>query len=77
MENESPPYHWRFLEHRLAYRIQELAYGGLKPETLRRLRDLAEESSTVATRSGGGKSQRTGRLLARGSFVNSRASSTA
>ena len=30
---EPPPYNRRFLESRLAYRIQELAYGGLKPET--------------------------------------------
>jgi hypothetical protein len=42
-ESEPPPYNRRFLEHRLAYRIQELAFGGLKPETLRRLRQLAEE----------------------------------
>ena len=42
-ETEPPPYNRRFLEHRLAYRIQELAYGGLKPETLKRLRQLAEE----------------------------------
>jgi hypothetical protein len=42
-ESEPPPYNRRFLEHRLAYRIQELAYGGLKPETLNRLRALAEE----------------------------------
>jgi Protein of unknown function (DUF2924) len=42
-ESEPPPYNRRFLEHRLAYRIQELAYGGLKPETVRLLRDLAEE----------------------------------
>ena len=38
-ESEPPPYNRRFLENRLAYRIQELAYGGLKPETLKRLRD--------------------------------------
>ncbi len=42
-ETEPPPYNRRFLEHRLAYRIQELAYGGLKPETLKRLREIAEE----------------------------------
>ena len=42
-ENEPPPYNRRFLEHRLAYRIQELAYGGLKLETLQRLRALAED----------------------------------
>ena len=41
-DSEPPPYNRRFLEHRLAYRIQELAYGGLKPETRRRLRELAE-----------------------------------
>ena len=39
---EPPPYNRRFLEHRLAYRIQELAYGGLRPETLKRLRELAD-----------------------------------
>lgn len=42
-ETEPPPYNRRFLEHRLSYRIQELAYGGLKPETLKRLRALAED----------------------------------
>ena len=40
---EPPPYNRRFLEHRLAYRIQELAYRGLKPETVKRLRQLGEE----------------------------------
>jgi hypothetical protein len=42
-ETEPPPYNRRFLESRLAYRIQELAYGGLKPETIRRLERLGEE----------------------------------
>lgn len=42
-ETEPPPYNRRFLESRLAYRIQELAYGGLKPETIERLKALAEE----------------------------------
>jgi hypothetical protein len=41
-ETEPPPYNRRFLEHRLAYRIQELAYGGLKPQTVERLRAIAE-----------------------------------
>jgi hypothetical protein len=40
---EPPPYNRRFLESRLAYRIQELAYGGLKPETLARLETLGEQ----------------------------------
>lgn len=42
-ETEPPPFNRRYLESRLAYRIQELAYGGLKPETIRRLEQLGEE----------------------------------
>jgi hypothetical protein len=42
-EREAPPYNRAFLQHRLAYRIQELEYGGLKPETLKRMRRIAEE----------------------------------
>ena len=42
-ESEPPPYNRRFLEHRLAYRIQELTYGGLKPSTVATLRELADE----------------------------------
>jgi Protein of unknown function (DUF2924) len=42
-ETEPPPYNRRLLESRLAYRIQELAYGGLKPETVERLDALAED----------------------------------
>jgi hypothetical protein len=41
-DTEPPPYNRRFLESRLAYRIQELAFGGLKPETVERLTALAE-----------------------------------
>jgi hypothetical protein len=41
--SEPPPYNRRFLESRLGYRIQELAYGGLKPETVERLDALADE----------------------------------
>jgi hypothetical protein len=41
-DTEPPPYNRRFLESRLAYRIQELAYGRLKPETVERLEALAE-----------------------------------
>ena len=41
--SEPPPYNRKFLESRLAYRVQELAYGGLKPETLKRLRELGEQ----------------------------------
>ena len=42
-DTEPPPYSRRFLEGRLAYRIQELAYGGLKRETVERLDALAEQ----------------------------------
>ena len=42
-ETEPPPYNRRFLESRLAYRIQELQYGGLKPETIERLEALGEQ----------------------------------
>jgi hypothetical protein len=38
-----PRYNRRFLESRLAYRLQELAYGGLKPETVRRLGQLGQQ----------------------------------
>jgi hypothetical protein len=44
-ETEPPPYNRRFLESRLAYRIQELAYGGLKPETIERLEAIGEQYS--------------------------------
>jgi hypothetical protein len=42
-EGEPPRYNRVFLESRLAYRIQELAYGGLKPETVERLEALSDE----------------------------------
>lgn len=42
-EREPPLYNRRYLESRLAYRIQELAYGGLKPETIERLEALGDE----------------------------------
>jgi hypothetical protein len=42
-DTEPPPYNRRFLESRLAYRIQELAYGGLKKETIERLEALGEQ----------------------------------
>src|SRR6266436_775245 len=49
-DTEPPPYNRRFLESRLAYRIQELAFGGLKPETLERLAALAEQVAGKPTR---------------------------
>jgi len=38
-----PSYNRRFIESRLAYRLQELAFGGLKPETITRLEALGEQ----------------------------------
>ena len=40
---EAPSFNRRYIESRLAYRIQELAYGGLKPETIKQLRALGEQ----------------------------------
>ena len=40
---EPPGYNRRFLESRLAYRVQELAYGGLKPDVITRLEALGEQ----------------------------------
>src|SRR6202011_2145107 len=45
-ETEPPAYNRRFLESRLAYRIQELAYGGLSRETLERLKAMAKQYTT-------------------------------
>jgi hypothetical protein len=54
-DSEPPPFNRRYLESRLAYRIWELAYGGLKPETIRRLEWLGEELD------GGDRAKRTDR----------------
>jgi hypothetical protein len=40
-DTEPPAYNRRFLESRLAYRIQELAYGGVGRETTERLKAMA------------------------------------
>lgn len=42
-DREPPPYNRRFLESRIAYRIQELAYGGLTDEARERLDAIADE----------------------------------
>ena len=41
--SEPPPFSRTYLQSRLAYRIQELAYGGLKAETVARLEALGEQ----------------------------------
>ncbi len=40
---EPPPFSRTYIQSRLAYRIQELAYGGLKPEIVARLEALGEQ----------------------------------
>jgi hypothetical protein len=40
---EPPPFNRQYLQDRLAYRIQQLAHGGLKPESVARLEALGEK----------------------------------
>ena len=40
---EPPPFSRTYIQSRLAYRIQELAYGGLKHETVARLEAIGEQ----------------------------------
>lgn len=42
-DSEPPPFNRKYLISRLGYRIQELAHGGLKTETIRRLERLGED----------------------------------
>ena len=42
-ETEPPRFNRRYLEDRIAYKIQELAFGGLKPGTIARLEALGEQ----------------------------------
>jgi hypothetical protein len=41
-DSDPPPYNKIFLVSRLSYRVQELAYGGLKPETVKQLEALGK-----------------------------------
>jgi hypothetical protein len=45
-DTEPPAFNRRFLEARLSFRIQELAYGGLSRETRERLRAMAKQYAT-------------------------------
>ncbi len=42
-DSDPPAYNRRLLESRLAYRLQELAHGGLKTSTVRHLEKLGEQ----------------------------------
>ena len=46
-DTEPPAYNRRFLESRLAYRIQELAFGGLSRETLERLTAISKQYANL------------------------------
>ena len=59
-ETEPPPFNRAFLVKRLAYQIQELAYGGLSEETEKQLKKLADEEHA----SQGNKRLATEKLLA-------------
>ncbi len=54
---EPPPYNRRFLESRLAYRLQELSHGGLSADAYRRLKaaagDLPAKGAKVGKRPAG------------------------
>jgi hypothetical protein len=41
-DSDPPPYNKSFLISRLSYRVQELAYGGLQPETIKQLEALGK-----------------------------------
>ena len=43
-----PPYEKRFLVKRIAYRLQELAYGGLSETSEKRLNNLVDDGNLVA-----------------------------
>jgi hypothetical protein len=60
---EPPAFNRRYLESRLAYRIQELAYGGLKPETIRRLERLGEELDGGDRKKSRNRADRNGRPI--------------
>jgi Protein of unknown function (DUF2924) len=51
-DREPPGFGRNYLINRLAYRIQELAYGGLKPSTRAKLDVLAEALDPKAARKG-------------------------
>lgn len=42
-ETAPPPFNRQYLEARLGYRLQELAHGGLAPETVKRLEAMGKD----------------------------------
>jgi hypothetical protein len=58
---DPPAYSRRFMAARMCYRLQELAYGGLRPESLARLDAIAEgvDGKKKSLRQGGGRDRLT------------------
>ena len=76
-DSEPPAFNRRYLESRLAYRIQELAYGGLKPETIKRLERLGEARlRRPREERASGPTIATSPSSARASYASGRVSST-
>ena len=51
-DTDPPPYNRRFLESRLAYRLQELAHGGLSADAHRRLKAAAGSLPAKGSKTG-------------------------
>src|ERR1700682_1690086 len=51
-DTDPPPYNRRFLESRLAYRLQELAHGGLSADVHRRLKAAAGDLPAKGSKTG-------------------------
>lgn len=49
-DDEPPPFNRRFLEDRIAYRIQELTFGGLDPAVRAKLDRMVDEMDPKASR---------------------------
>jgi len=49
-QTEPPPYRRGFMTHALAYRIQELTYGGLSGKAENRLNDFLDEAKGTKTK---------------------------
>jgi len=57
--SDPPPFSRALLKGRLAYRLQEAVYGGLKPTTIERLDALAHQIDRTANAAGKGRPLRT------------------
>lgn len=49
-EKEAPPFNRNFLEARLAYRLQEVAFGGIANETMQRIKNHNQKNTNDRSR---------------------------